>query len=113
MERVCCSTWTDLLCFRANSECVCMSVIYLAAHHLIQRESMGPVWRELTEQRDVRVLGALAQPMSRRSLTASVRVVDKNLLMRGKTELVILKRDEEMEFRTSTHQHRMCICIPD
>lgn len=32
------------------------------------------------KQRDVRVLRALAEPVGRRSLTTSVRVVDKNLL---------------------------------
>lgn len=39
------------------------------------------------EQRDVRVLVALAQSVGCRSLTTGVRVVDKNLLKRRETGL--------------------------
>lgn len=39
------------------------------------------------EQRDVRVLGALAQSVGHRSLTTSMRVVDKNLLKRKRRDL--------------------------
>lgn len=39
------------------------------------------------EQGDVRVLGALAQSVGHRSLTTSMRVVDKNLLKRKRGEL--------------------------
>ncbi len=39
------------------------------------------------EQRDIGVLGALAQSVSHRSLTTSMRVVDKNLLKRKRKDL--------------------------
>lgn len=72
----------------------------LGAH---QQRVPGGVWSQPScgqaghrlvdvEEGDVRVLGALAQPVSRGPLSASVRVVDENLCLKNRDSVTVKEK---------------------